>query len=695
MIRAILVIILTTALTFVATNGMKLEEDIISSLVESDKTRKAVFDNYQKSSFFSSRVYVEIPSGSKIDINLLDKIFTDNRYKRVPFIDHQKFNKIPLNVITSLTSKDDLEKILTDERVEQSFETIKKYINLPGSSGLVENYLIDPFSLKRETFSKFKGVKTNNRSNIVVFERVGALHFESVGKVYDYLMDQKEITFLGSDFFAYENYRSVRDDIPFCLWISIPLNLLIFGLLCRNYYLILFLIVGTFVSYASGLSVVRIFYPSFYAIVLAFTSTFVGFNNEYLIHLSGIGKKDRLKSLVGLGSAIGTTLIGFIILLFGKSIILKQIALVSIGGMVGFIIFLLIYQDHLSKVQYRTFNIQKFQIKPGVMATFWVGVIIFFLMVPIPSMKTNIKDFQFNSSTLQKNADIFSKKLEAMSLGHIYSVKIENEPLMTFEMLKKEKLTKGFHPLKFYKTIETQKKTIKYLNKEYPEMLEKLSKKLVKIGINPDYLSSKWVNELKPMTGFDYLSLCNEVSTLPWFFKHGQDSYLYYPSNNMIENQGIDKGYPVNPKFYYDTLLTSIQNNIFNLFMIGLVIMMLYIIPLQRKIMKIAYIFAPLAVSLMILTLYFNYIGQNINFIHIVGLSLVIAVALDYPALAVSSNFGKSEQSKILLTGLSTIFSFGVLVLAQHPVLKHLGLVVVIGATSSLITCLFTNIPQE
>ena len=68
---------------------------------------------------------------------------------------------------------------------------------------------------------------------------------------------------------------------------------------------------------------------------------------------------------------------------------------------------------------------------------------------------------------------------------------------------------------------------------------------------------------------------------------------------------------------------------------------------------------------------------------------LTIALAMDYTSVAVSTRHDPEDLAKILLTGLSSLITFGVLIFAQHPVLRSLGFTVGSGCAIGLIFALF------
>ncbi|MBE1426606.1 putative exporter [Desulfomicrobium macestii] len=84
--------------------------------------------------------------------------------------------------------------------------------------------------------------------------------------------------------------------------------------------------------------------------------------------------------------------------------------------------------------------------------------------------------------------------------------------------------------------------------------------------------------------------------------------------------------------------------------------------------------------------------GQALNLFHIVSLPLIIGLGADYGIFMVC----RSEQSAhhqtaraVLFSGLTTLCGFGVLVLARHPALHSIGITVLTGVGTAMITALW------
>jgi predicted exporter len=109
----------------------------------------------------------------------------------------------------------------------------------------------------------------------------------------------------------------------------------------------------------------------------------------------------------------------------------------------------------------------------------------------------------------------------------------------------------------------------------------------------------------------------------------------------------------------------------------------------------VLYVFVPLMLSAVVFLVYSALTRGQMNIIHFVGFSLVIALATDYASVAMSVDHHDVEMSKILLTALSTLGTFGVLLLAEHPVMRDLGWTVTIGCVVAAVVALFVKLRGE
>ena len=153
----------------------------------------------------------------------------------------------------------------------------------------------------------------------------------------------------------------------------------------------------------------------------------------------------------------------------------------------------------------------------------------------------------------------------------------------------------------------------------------------------------------------------------------------------------------MNPKDYFDGMLTSLSRELGILFAFGLLAMCIYLIALHKKPMRVLYVFVPLA----LIAAAFLGIGaldadaNNLSIIHVVGFALVIALATDYASVAMSVDHHEVEMSKILITSLSTLGTFGVLLIARNPVIAVLGYTVTLSCVVAAPYALFLKLPKS
>jgi hypothetical protein len=681
---------ITLVLYLWGSRDFTLEQDILRSIYNPSQQEKKVFDFYQKHSVYQDKIFIVFHEG--IDDELKSAVETRLAaagYR--PFassLKERSSNAAALMRLMPFLYPEGVPGLLDPAVLAAKAEKIERYLTLPGAGKIWENLKQDPLLVSEqmlpEALRRFAaaGDKAAPMKPVLIYERHSALEYEKIAPLYDFLMAHADkVGFMGGDLFAYENYRAINDDIIFSVSLSLVLNLILFALICPTPRLLVFLTAGTLLSYFSGLCLTRLFYPYIYSIVLVFTSSFIGFNNEYLVHFSGITPEKRAKAALGLGSAIGTTLIGFLVLLFARNEIIKQMALVSIGGMIGFIGLMLSFQSSLSEVRYRTFRLPRLELKRSWMVALWVMLAIGIGLLSRVPFRTDIKDFRFQSEQIERQTHYFENLMAGFGMSRVYAMRTSDAALET--TWRENASSAAFHPLALFTDREQQLNRISLLQTQLTEAREGLAALLKAKGFKlPDEFALPGL--LQPLTAREYLELWQAFTFLPFYAQIDGESYLF-----VSQDQSPASGIMMSPVQYYNNTLTFMQKNMTILFAIGLLFMFLYLIPLQRQLDSILYIYLPLATAILVLLALARFTGSTVHFIHIVGMALVIAVAIDYSAIHVSSDFAAIEQSKLVLTGVSTLLTFGVLAFCKHPVIRDLGITVTVGSGVSLLLSLF------
>lgn len=670
--------------------GITLDQDPVRALTDPDPVRARLFEDYQRRNPLQGRVFVEAETPAPGGEARVSALLGEAGYREAVL--YQPPSAAAVASLAPLLSSEEVETLLSEEAVRQRAADIIELAGLPGTGGLLEAAAADPFGLAQAVGARlFPGaLAPSEGSTVRVFVRDGPLDHDKVATLTARLDGwPNRLHVIGGDFFAHENFLAVQHDIVVNSAISLVLNLIIFYGFTRRWALLGLLFLGSVVSYLTGLLSTWAVYAEIQAVVLAYTSTFVGFNNESLVHLAGIDERRRRTTLLGIWSAIGTTVIGFLVLLAGRSTIVRQMALASLGGMAGFLVFLCLYRSTLRAVRFRTVVVRPLTVKPAVLAAGCVAAVVALALMGLPTFATRIDDFRYETPRLKDAISHFQQRLDRLSLEDVVAVEGAGDPMAALAPLAADGvLDLSRHPLRAWRPAEAQAATIQALQARLPAAQARLDAELDAAGLRLPPFSA----EFRPLDGWEFLERVSELAPVSWSAEVGGRRWVM-ASLRRGQAAPLPPGVvPVTPRRYYNGLLTGLSKELGWLFLAGLAVMAIYLAWLQRSALRVLYVFSPLAFGGLAFALWARLGGHSVNIIHVMGASLVIALAIDYTAVAVSSEHAVEETSKVLLTGLSTLATFGVLAFARHPVLRDLGFTVLLGCGVSLALALFIRV---
>ena len=668
-------VLLAALCAYALQNRLVFEQDLLRALDRNYPDKSEVFRNFQGDNFASNKIFLDIGRpGPDFWTKLASLGYQPSQLFDVKARGLQQVLSLtPYLAQVSSTA-------LAPDHLAARLEKIVNLAFTPGTGEYLQTLATDPLGLTELILASQADLQTTEQSQVLVFERRGPLDFDKVAALQRYLETHIATgAWTGGDFFALENYRAVKFDIMICSTLSLIAGLLIFYYLCPNLILLAILFVGTAVSYLVGLAVLSLVFATVFTIVLTFTSTFVSFNNEYLIHFSGI-RDWSWRSMAGLGSAIGTTFIGFAVLLFSGNPIVSQLGLVSIGGMVGFLGFLYLCRSHLQAVSFRKLPLPSWLLPRRYLLGLWLVGLPLLLAASHLEFATDISEFRYTTAHLEQSTKRFQQKLGKIRLDKLYGAPLGQQDIMTLFAAAKPNIA-GFHPLQFYETLDSR--AIASLNGELNSAAARLLRQLTEKGVTLRVAAAPY--QLDTLSAEDYLELW-QMFSIKWLVPGpGDQHYLALP----VQGQPRADWVALAPQKFYSWLLTDLEHELLLFFLIGLALMALYLVPWQRSFFNILYIFTPLLLAVLGVTAYAYLTGRAINLIHAVGFSLVIAVALDYSSILISSNFSQNELTKVIVTGLIALSSFVALMFARHPVMHDLGVITSIGISCSLVFCVF------
>jgi hypothetical protein len=687
--RAVVVAGVVAALCAAVGALFRLEDDPIRSLVDRDPTVAALFEAYQGRSPYRGRIFVEDAGLAPDERARLEAALAAAGYVEATLLPARSSERAA--DLVSILPAAEVRRLLAWETVEARADELVTVAGLPGGGAVLRDAERDPFGLVGAVAERLRSPAAPAAGPAPrVFQSPPSPVYERLGIVYDVLVALGDkVRWIGGDFFAVESYRAVRHDIALCSVITLILNLALFRWFTRQWIPVVLVAAGSLVSYLAGVLAVRVFYAQIFAIVLAYTSTFVGFNNESLVHLAGLERTRDAASVRGMLSAIGTTLIGFFVLLLGGSVLVRQMALASIAGLLAFLAFLVPYRTTIAAITFRTFRCPTLQVPGWVVGILTAVAVAGIAIVGVPAVETDIGAFRYQTARLGAQVDHFTARLAALSLDDVVAVPVTGEPSTSLRSLAEGgAIDEARHPLARFSGPDAQRDTLAALEELWAPAARRLAQRLDAAGLRLA------IGERAPgqlLTEWSFLERVGELGPVTWAVEANGRRFVLaglWPGRAVHAIGEV----PLSPRRHYGGMLTALSRELAVLFLIGLAAMGLYLVWIQRDAARTLYILAPVAVAALSIITWVRAGDGRLDVVHFMGFSLVIAIAMDYTAVAVSTDHAPTEMAKVLLSGLCALATFGALLFAEHPLLHRLGATVVLGAAPSLLFALFVRL---
>ncbi len=196
----------------------------------------------------------------------------------------------------------------------------------------------------------------------------------------------------------------------------------------------------------------------------------------------------------------------------------------------------------------------------------------------------------------------------------------------------------------------------------------------------------------------NYLNELDGVYSIMTIVKVPQDN-----KNNLFANLDSFNDVIIYDNQYYINKFLDVLKEDFNLLVILSMSLIFIILLVSYGRIEIAVIsFIPIALSWIWTLGLMGLFGIKFNIFNIIVTTFVFGLGVDYSIFIVSGliaryKYGNESlqpyKMSVLLSAITTITSFGVLIFAQHPVLKSIAVVSIIGI-SSVILITFTLLPK-
>ncbi len=148
----------------------------------------------------------------------------------------------------------------------------------------------------------------------------------------------------------------------------------------------------------------------------------------------------------------------------------------------------------------------------------------------------------------------------------------------------------------------------------------------------------------------------------------------------------------VSPQAFSRVVSAAIVKDLRQFIVLALIVVTLVLLILLRNLYQVLLALLPVAAGLLSMFGVMGVLGLSFNLFNLVAAILIIGLGVDYGIFMVYRLFRGSDaatEKAVLVSGLTTLAGFGVLVLARHPALHSIGLTVLLGVGGALPTVLW------
>lgn len=449
--------------------------------------------------------------------------------------------------------------------------------------------------------------------------------------------------------------------------------------LFKYYFSDLRLLIPTLTSIGLGMLlgyiVCTLIFPSIHVLTFVFSTTLIGICIDYSLHY--FIEKDLSKIFKSLTVSMLTTVSAFAVLLFSGVELLKQIAVFTMTGLFSVYLMVVLFYPLLKiDTKQRTIGFSLSE-KTKKILLYSVAAVAF----------CGLFFIQFNDDI--KDMYVPSKKLAGAE--KLYKEVTDNNSKITFAIVRGNNLQD---------ILEREEALIKEVNFTKIQALSKylpshkqqaknreLRKNLYNHSLKnyATFLSSEQVNKLlKEEYPADYLDMDkNSIFSEFLIDKNTSLVMLYDIKDPQVI---IDNGYE------YIDVQQSISDRIKNC-RINCLVMLLPVFVILFILLSVIYkpkntlkILTPSILATTFSIGVLSIFNVEINLFHVLAIFLIIGFGLDYSVFKAGGI--KGSKDAVLLSCLTTVFSFLLLALTNFKLISSLGLILSIGLSVSYLTSL-------
>lgn len=529
---------------------------------------------------------------------------------------------------------------------------------------------------------------------------------ESIFSICDELAeDGIEISCSGLAFHSYESASGAQNEITIISVVSVVLILIMFFLLCRNFHILWLFAMSLAIATGSAVAALLLFFREIHVLSMIFGTTLIGTCIDYSIHsymtLARKARNEQFDLRKKLGKSLSVSFIStelcYIVLLFSSYGILKQMAIISLVGLLSsYLVAMVLYPRLLSE---KMINPRSFVAKPERKISIPIllpvlavcATVLLLVQIPRLSIRNDITSLYTPSERMLKGEETAGKATGYLSTTYaIVEGRSEND------VLEKEfAFTRALDDLKADGTITGYIATTSFVPPKSVQtaslnaarlLLPCLGEQCDILGV-PDENKQRIIARLSnDPVFFTASSLPEGILSMLSSISLGEIEGRFYEVVVIQNATDGDRIAEVAQTFdgveYFQTSkdvsreLDKLSALIFKMFIIAFAAIIIVLVVLFGWKKGLSMSLAPYTVLTATIGL-MALLGFKLDFFVAVGLVLIVGLGLDYMVFASSSKNGSKKA--IALAFITTELSFGSLVFSSFTPVHIFGLTVFIG----------------
>ena len=518
--------------------------------------------------------------------------------------------------------------------------------------------------------------------------------------------DGIEISLSGLAFHSYESASGAQSEITIISIVSVLLILIMFFLLCRNFHILWLFAMSLAIATGSAVAALLLFFKDIHVLSMIFGTTLIGTCIDYSIHsyitLARKAQDEEFDLRKKLGKSLTVSFIStelcYLVLLFSSYGILKQMAVISLVGLLSsYLVAMVLYPRLLTE---KMINRNSFAAKPERRLSIpWLlpalaitATVLLLVQIPRLSIRNDITSLYTPSERMLKGEETAGKATGYLATTYaIVEGKDENDVLekeyafaKALDGLKDEGIITGYiATTSFVPPKSLQLSSLKASRALLPYLDEQCDI----LGVpeeNREGIKARLADE---STLFTSSSLTEGIREMLSSISLGEIGRLFYEVVVIQNSTDGDRIKAVSENYegveYFQTSkdvsreLDKLSALIFKMFIIAfaaIIIVLVILFGWKKGLLMSLAPYTVLTATIGVMAL----LGFKLDFFVAVGLVLIVGLGLDYMVFARSEKNSSSKKA-IFLSFVTTELSFGSLVFSSFTPVHIFGLTVFIG----------------